>query len=128
MRARLTSVVTGTAALMVFAMALTASGLAAPPGALAPEDIQATFFSGQPFTASTTSNVKFKMTFAADGKMVRQSAAGGGAKGEGAWKLSKEGFCTTWKGSRTNCFTVVKAGDNKWSVLKGSSILATWSK
>jgi hypothetical protein len=102
--------------------------MAAQPGALAPEEIQTTFFTGQPFTASTTSNVKFKMTFAADGTMKRQPAAGGGAKGEGTWKLSKEGFCTTWKGSRTSCFVVVKAGDNKWSVLKGSSILATWSK
>jgi hypothetical protein len=26
------------------------------------------------------------------------------------------------------CFTVVDTGDNKWSVLKGSTIMATWSK
>jgi hypothetical protein len=50
------------------------------------------------------------------------------ARGEGTWKLSKDGFCTTWKGAKDNCFTVVSAGDNKWSVLRGSTIMATWSK
>ncbi|HEX4410348.1 MAG TPA: hypothetical protein VH206_16355 [Xanthobacteraceae bacterium] len=108
---------------------LTTPLMAAPPAAkLAPNDIQTAFFNGQPFTASTTSNVKFKMTFSADGKMKREPASGGGAKGEGTWKLSKDGFCTTWKGSAGNCFTLVGAGENKWSVMKGSTILATWSK
>jgi hypothetical protein len=94
---------------------------------LAPKDVQSTFFTGQPFTAATNSNVKFKMTFTADGKMTRVSA-GGGAKGEGTWKLSNDGFCSTWKGAGANCFTVVSDGANKWSVLKGSTIMATWSK
>ena len=107
---------------------LAASALAAPAAKLSPNDIQATFFNGQPFTASTPSNLKFKMTFNADGKMKRQPI-GTGAKGEGTWKLSKDGFCTTWSGSTlSNCFTVVSAGDNKWSVMKGSSAVATWTK
>src|ERR1700740_2293934 len=117
-------VVAGYGAVMAVIVLLTASGASAADR-LAPNDIQTTFFNGQPFTASTTSNVKFKMTFTADGKMKREPAGGGGgAKGEGTWKLSKDGFCTTWKGSVGNCFTLVSAGDNKWSVLKGSSILA----
>ena len=106
---------------------LTASAFAAPGAKLAPNDIQSTFFNGQPFTAATPSNLKYKMTFMADGKM-RQQPASGGTEGEGTWKLSKDGFCTTWTGSKANCFTVVSAGDNKWSVLKGSTIIATWSK
>jgi hypothetical protein len=105
----------------------TTSVLAAPAAKLAPNDIQTTFFNGQPFTAATNSNVKFKMTFTADGKMTR-TPVGPGNKGEGTWKLSKEGFCTTWTGSKANCFTVVSAGDNKWSVLRGSTIMATWTK
>jgi hypothetical protein len=105
------------------------SAVAAPPAKLAPNDIQTAFFNGQPFTAATTSNVKFKMTFSADGKMKREpTGGGGGSKGEGTWKLSKDGFCTTWKNAGANCFTVVSAGDNKWSVLKGSTTMATWSK
>ena len=32
-------------------------------GKLPPSEIKTTFFNGQPFTASTPSNVKYKMTF-----------------------------------------------------------------
>jgi len=123
MRADVTGTVTGSA--LVFL--LNAAAIAAPAAKLAPSDIQTTFFNGQPFTASTPSNVKFKMTFAADGKMKREPI-GGGNKGTGTWKLSKDGFCTAWNGAKENCFTVVSAGDKKWSVLRGSTIMATWSK
>jgi len=115
------------AAAAILVLLLTAQGVAAADK-MAPADIQSTFFNGQPFTASTTSNLKFKMTFTADGKMKRQPL-GTGPKGEGTWKLSKDGFCTTWSGSTlSNCFTVVSAGDNKWSVMKGSSVAAIWTK
>ena len=124
MRAVIARVPAGAAFCMVFA----AAALAAPAATkLAPGEIQATFFNGRPFTASSPSKLKFKMTFSADGKMKRQPI-GAGSRGEGTWKLSKDGFCTTWKGSTDKCFTVVSAGTNKWSVLKGSTIMATWSK
>jgi hypothetical protein len=110
-----------------FGALLVASVSAAPIAKLSPADIQATFFNGQPFTAATPSKLKFKMTFTADGKMNREPV-GVGSKGEGTWKLSKDGFCTTWSGAKPNCFTVVSAGENKWSVLRGSTIMATWSK
>ena len=111
----------------VLVVLLTAGGVAAADK-LAPSDIQSTFFNGQPFTASTQSNLRFKMTFTADGKMKRQPI-GTGAKGAGTWKLSQDGFCTTWGGATiANCFTLVSAGDNKWSVMKGSTVQATWSK
>jgi hypothetical protein len=116
------------AAAAVFGTLAATSGFADPPaGKLAPADIQTTFFTGQPFTAATPSNIKFKMTFAADGKMKRQPV-GPGNKGEGTWKLSKDGFCTSWNGGKSSCFTVVAAGENKWSIMKGSTMLATWSK
>jgi uncharacterized membrane protein len=123
MRAVIARVLTGTA----LGTVLTMSALAAPPAKLAPNDIQTTFFNGQPFTAQTPSSLRFKMTFTADGKMKRVPV-GKGSRGDGTWKLSKEGFCTTWKGSKDRCFTVVSAGDNKWSVLQGSTIMATWTK
>jgi hypothetical protein len=123
MRAYHAVVITLGAAAVIAATASVAAQVAKMP----PNDIQSTFFTGQPFTASTPSNVKYKMTFAADGKMKRVPV-GAGSKGEGTWQLSKDGFCTTWSGSRPSCFTVVAAGDNKWSVLKGSTMLATWSK
>ncbi len=97
-------------------------------GTLAPKEIQATFFTGTPFTAAATGSLKYKMTFTADGKMAREPTGTGGAKSEGTWKLSNDGFCTTWKGSKANCFRVAPAGDNQWSVLKGTTKVATWSK
>ncbi len=123
MRAHLARVAAGAAT----AVLLTTSIFAAPAGKLSPQEIQTTFFNGQAFTAATPANVKFKMTFSADGKMKRVPV-GPGSKGEGTWKLSKDGFCTSWNGGKSSCFTMVGAGDNKWSVLKGSTILATWSK
>ena len=124
MRAHIASVVARFALVVI----LVAPALAAPGAKLAPDEIQTTFFNGQPFVAATTSNVKFKMTFSADGKMKREPASGSGGKGEGTWKLSKDGFCTAWNGAKANCFTIVSAGESKWSVLKGSTIMATWSK
>ena len=116
------------AAIAAFAVLLTTTVAAAQPAKLPPSDIQTTFFNGQPFTASTLSNVKYKMTFMADGKMKREPI-GSGNKGEGTWKLSKDGFCTTWAGSTlSNCFTLMSAGTNKWSVMKGSNIQAVWTK
>ena len=109
----------------VAVIALTAPAWAAT---LAPNEIQSTFFTGQAFTSSTLANIKFKMVFTADGKMTREPVGTAGAKGEGTWKLSKDGFCTTWKGSKPNCFHVLTAGDNKWSVVKGNTAVATWSK
>ncbi len=123
MRAAIAGSVTG----IVLGALSAPSAFAAPPAKLSPSEIQATFFNGQPFTASTPSNIRFKMTFTADGKMKRHPI-GTGSRGEGTWKLSKDGFCTAWKGAQDHCFTVVSAGGNKWSVLKGSAIAATWSK
>src|ERR1700735_4765005 len=124
MRAVVARVLTGT----VFGVVFAASAMAGPPAKLAPNDIQTAFFNGQPFTASTPSNLKFKMTFTADGKMKRVPI-GTGSRGEGTWKLSKDGFCTTWGGQTiANCFTLVANGDNKWSVMRGSTIQAFWTK
>jgi len=95
---------------------------------LMPNEIQTTFFDGQPFTAATPSGVRFKMVFTPDGKATREPATGAGSKGEGNWKLSADGFCTTWKGSKQNCFIVISNGQNKWSVMKSSTMMAVWSK
>ena len=100
----------------------------APPARLAPADIQKSFFNGEPFTAATPSNVIYKMVFIADGKVKRDPVGKAGVKGEGTWKLDKSGFCTAWKGSKPNCFVLVTTGENKWSVMKGSTVIAVWSK
>ena len=104
------------------------SNIAMAGGKLTPPEIQATFFNGAEFTAATPSGVKFRMTFTADGKVLRVPTGSGGAKSEGLWKLDDNGYCTTWKNSKPTCFTVVAADKNKWSVMKGPAVIATWSK
>ena len=110
------------------ALAALLTGAALAASKLAPKEIQTEFFDGKAFTAATTSGTKFKMTFSADGKVTREPQDKAGAKGEGTWKLSKDGFCTTWKGSAANCYTIVNVDKNKWSVVKGAATVAVWSK
>jgi hypothetical protein len=110
---------------------LTASAaFAAEP--MAPSDIQATFFNGEPFTASTPGGTKFRMTFTPDGKMSREPLAESGQKNSGTWKLNAKGFCTTWQHAKPNCFTVIPKRENSWSVQTIATTIATtvavWSK
>jgi hypothetical protein len=99
---------------------------------MAPGNIQATFFNGQSFTAASPSGTKFKMTFTPDGKMTREPLAQSGNKNIGTWKLNAKGFCTSWQHAKSNCFTIVPLGDNKWSVRKIATTIsvsvAVWSK
>ena len=110
------------------AIALLALDVAFAASKLTPKEIQTEFFDGKTFTAATTSGTKFKMTFTADGKITREPQDRAGAKGEGTWKLSKDGFCTSWKGSAAICYTLVNVDKNKWSVVKGATTVAVWSK
>src|SRR6476660_1488544 len=113
----------------VFAAALfVASTNLSAAATLSPKEIQGEFFNGKPFTASTSSNTKFTMVFTGDGKVTRKPQGTTGVGGEGSWKLSKDGFCTTWKGSNENCYTLMTAGEKKWSVMKGKASVGTWSK
>jgi hypothetical protein len=115
------AVLAGSTVLFVVAAAVAA-------GKLTPSEIQATFFNGQPFTASTPQGIRYKMVFTPDGKMTREPVGKSGAKSEGTWKLSKDGYCTTWKSGPQNCFAVHNMSDNKWSIMKGTTSIATWTK
>ncbi len=99
---------------------------------MAPSDIKSTFFNGQPFTATTPGGTKFKMTFTPDGKMIREPLKQSDSKTNGTWKLNAKGFCTTWQHAKPNCFTIIPSGENKWSVQKIATTIATtvavWSK
>jgi hypothetical protein len=101
---------------------------AAPAGRLAPKDIETLFFTGKAFTAATPANVKFKMVFSPDGTMTREPMSKSGAKSEGTWKLSPDGFCSTWKGSKQNCYRVQESGPNKWAIIVSTQAVAYWSK
>jgi hypothetical protein len=62
---------------------------------MAPSDSQATFFTGEPFTAVAPSGTKYRMTFTPNGKITREPFELSGTKDTGTWKLSTNGFCTT---------------------------------
>src|SRR6516225_9885122 len=108
----------------------TSAALAAEP--MAPNEIKATFFTGQPFTAVSPSGAKFKMAFTADGKRTREPREQSGNGSAGTWKLNAKGFCTAWSHAKPNCFIVVPSGETKWSVQKIATTIATtvavWSK
>jgi hypothetical protein len=114
------------------ACVLLTAGVAFAVEPMAPTDIQATFFNGQPFIASTPGGTKFRMTFTPDGRMIRESVAQPGNKISGTWKLNTKGFCTAWQRAKPTCFTVIPTGENKWSVQKIATTIATtvamWSK
>ena len=99
---------------------------------LAPADIRTTFFNGQPFTATSPSGVKFTMVFTPDGKMTRAPLEQSGTKSAGTWKMNAKGFCSAWGHVAPTCFTVVPNGDNRWTVQKAGTTIATtvavWSK
>ena len=99
---------------------------------MAPADIRTTFFNGQPFTATSPSGTKFTMIFTPGGKMTREPVERSGSKSAGTWKLNAKGFCTAWGHAAANCFTVVPSGENKWSVQRTATTIATtvavWSK
>src|ERR1043165_7358320 len=102
-------------ALAAAALAAFLVGPAQAATKLTPKEIQTEFFDGKTFTAATTSGTKFKMTFTADGKVTREPQDKAGAKGEGSWKLSKEGFCTSWREKSSTCYTLVNVDKNKGS-------------
>jgi hypothetical protein len=116
------------ARIVIIVCALLPVGAANAATKLKPAEIQSTFFNGETFTAATLSGTKFKMTFTADGKAKRVPAAKGGSRSDGTWTLDEEGYCTTWKSGKANCFTVVSTDKNKWSVMKGPTTMAVWSK
>jgi hypothetical protein len=103
---------------IVLAGLLLSAGADFAASPMSPSDIQATFFNGQPFAATALTGAKFKMTFTPDGKMTREPLAQPGKKNTGTWKPNAKGFCSSWEHARSNCFTVVPIGENKWSVQK----------
>ena len=72
------------------------------------------------------------MIFTPDGKMTREPVEQSGTKSAGTWKLNAKGFCTAWGHAAANCFTVVPSSENKWSVQRTATTIATtvavWSK
>lgn len=116
------------AALAGVAVLVTLVPAAAQSTKLTPKEIQATFFTGEPFFASTTAGLKFRMVYAPDGKTTRHSMSTSETLAEGSWKLSRDGFCTAWSGGRPSCYVLVATEPNRWAVVRGATTIGVWSK
>jgi hypothetical protein len=82
---------------LAFAVTLVAASAVFAADTMAPSEIQATFFTGQAFTARTPSGTKFKMTFTPHGKVTHEPLAslapgGNASTGSGTWKLNAKVF------------------------------------
>jgi hypothetical protein len=111
---------------------LLGSSAADAADAMTPNDIKAMFFTGQSFTAATTSGTKIKMTFTIDGKTLREPIGSNVPARSGTWRLDAKGFCTSWDRAKANCFTVVPMSNGRWSVQRVATTIAVtaaiWSK
>jgi hypothetical protein len=86
------------------------------------------FLTGQPFTSIISSKQTFKMVLSGDGKMTREPLGPTGTKGDGTWALQGDKLCTTWAGARRNCFVIRMKDASRWSIMKGKTEVAVWSR
>ncbi|MDQ0468927.1 hypothetical protein [Labrys wisconsinensis] len=94
---------------------------------LTPDQIKTTFVTGVPFTAETLAGKARTITLKADGSA--EVVSKGQKKGEtGKWRLSTDGYCSTWGKGTENCFLIKKVG-KKYAVMTAKKeVVAHWSK
>jgi hypothetical protein len=93
---------------------------------LSPDEIKATFGTGKPFTAASTSGKAFSLTLKADGSAL-EMPKGKKSGRKGTWRVSDKGYCSTWGTNNEHCYTVQKNG-TKYDVLdSGRHIIAIWT-
>jgi hypothetical protein len=92
---------------------------------LTPKEIQATFGTGTPFSSSTPSGTTYTVTLNSDGTASRLPHKGKVAI-TGKWRVSKDGYCSTWGKGTENCYKIEKDGD-RYKVLDArAGVVAYW--
>jgi hypothetical protein len=77
---------------------------------LSPAEIKASFGTGKPFTAaSTTGSKTYSFTLKPDGTAMR-TAKGSTAITSGTWRVSEKGYCSKWGSGTESCYTIEKDG------------------
>ena len=93
--------------------------------ALTPAEIQATFATGTPFSSTTTSGTAYSIVLKTDGTASRTPRRSK-TPITGTWRLSKDGYCSTWGKSAENCYRVER-GAARYKVLdRSGSTVAYW--
>jgi uncharacterized protein with FMN-binding domain len=96
-----------TAAIILMAGAASATAASGP---LSPKEIQSTFGTGKPFSATSASGRStYWFTFNSDGSALAVPK-GRTTGASGAWRVSSDGYCSTWNGGSEHCYTIDKNG------------------
>jgi hypothetical protein len=78
---------------------------------VSPAEIKATFGTGKPFTAnSTTGGASFTFVLKPDGTATQMSKGANTAVISGTWRVNDKGYCSKWGGNAEHCYTVEKNG------------------
>ena len=92
-----------------------------------PESIKATFGTGVSLSSTSPSGARFTLTLKPDGTATRAPKQSK-MPTPGKWRLSKDGYCSTWSGGNENCFIIQQSGP-KYSVLDShGKLAAVWSR
>jgi hypothetical protein len=96
---------------------------------LTPDEIKAKFATGTPFTATSASGTAKTITLNPDGSAtVKSQGKKKSASESGKWRLSTDGYCSTWRKGTENCYLVKPAG-KQFDVLTAKKVvIAHWSK
>jgi hypothetical protein len=108
-------------AVMMFSVPLTAVAAAA----LTPREIGATFATGTPFSSTTPSGTSYSIVLKSDGSASRTPSRSNTAIA-GTWRLSTDGYCSTWGKSAENCYRVEKDAGRYKVLDKSGSTVAYW--
>ena len=106
---------------VMFSVPLTALAAAA----LTPREIGATFATGTPFSSTTPSGTSYSIVLKSDGSASRTPSRSKTAI-TGTWRLSTDGYCSTWGKSAENCYRVEKDAGRYKVFDKSGSTVAYW--
>ena len=113
--------------LIIFSCIATSVQSADKSHLLLPKEIRSDFGTGVPFAATTMSGKTIIITLTSDG--TAQAIPAGKKKGKnGKWRLSDNGYCTTWEKSTEHCYRIRQNGSG-FDVLDAASVIvAHWAK
>src|SRR5437899_102597 len=88
---------------------------------LTPDQIKATFITGVPFTAEAMGGKTKTITLNPDGS-AKIVAKGKKTGQTGKWRLSTDGYCSTWDKGTENCYLIKKSG-TKYDVMTPKKVV-----
>ena len=117
--------VTKLALASVVASSLTWPALAASP--LSPNEIKATFGTGNPISGRTAGGMTYTLTLNADGSSQMVLLKGAKTTSTGVWHVSKTGYCSKWGSNPTRCYAIVKNGKQYDVTDSAGRVVASWT-